>query len=460
MLALVIVFGIIAAGLSYRYVVSVSKAALVQKGMLLGTLLDEQIAEMLLVDDLVSINSTIDHVKANDHDILYLVVFDKTGGIAGHTFETNSIPTYLAHAPFGTRTDLFRDKRHQAQIRQMTFPIMKGTLGVLVLGLDDRVADVRGKKIAGSMLLVFGLILLPTLVAQVLFSSLINRPVQQILKGFREFTPGKALPSLSIKGNDEFKQLAAGFISMMERIVQVSEESKQMQLKMIDTEKLASVGLLASGIAHEINNPITGIEMCAYRLQKQNELSEKNEKYVTLIFKGINHIKSVVQNLLGYARNPDLNFSDVDLRLILDSAIKLTAYRIERNKIDLRFSPPDQPCMVRGIQVQLVQVIVNGIINAIDSIGKTGTIRLKIDPAGSAFVVTIEDTGTGLSPEAQRKVFQPFFTTKGNRGTGLGLYVSYTIMQAHGGTIRLNPRVEGGACLTLQFPPQEALCIS
>jgi two-component system NtrC family sensor kinase len=230
-------------------------------------------------------------------------------------------------------------------------------------------------------------------------------------------------------------------------------ENKQTQLHMIETEKLAGIGTLASGVAHEINNPIAGIEICAHRLQKSgNTLDPKQEEYVKLIAEAARHIQTIVRSLLAYARQPDQKVELVDLCSVSRFALKLLHYRLKKKEIVLTERLPEAPCNVWGIHGQLVQIVVNGVINAIDACDIKGAIAVRIDDANNYFCIDIADNGGGIDESVIGKVFDPFFSTKGSKGTGLGLYVSYNIVTAHKGTISLSRIEAGGARLRILLP--------
>jgi signal transduction histidine kinase len=160
----------------------------------------------------------------------------------------------------------------------------------------------------------------------------------------------------------------------------------------------------------------------------------------------------VVRSLLTYARQPDQTVEPVDLCSMARFALKLLHYRLQKKEIVLNEELPGAPCTVWGIRAQLVQVIINGVINAIDASAAKGTITVRITDANNYFHIDISDNGTGVDASIIGKVFDPFFTTKGTRSTGLGLYISFNIVTAHNGTITLSSLETGGANLRITLP--------
>jgi signal transduction histidine kinase len=285
------------------------------------------------------------------------------------------------------------------------------------------------------------------------FSNFISAPIYKILKACEEFAPGGPIPAIGFSTNDELRLLAQGFHSMMERINESDRKHKATQTKILETERLASMGTLATGLAHEINNPIAGIQMCLRRLLKTRHPDPRHNEYLLLISEATDHIKCVVQDLLAYAQESDQEKTETDLRYVVADAAKLIQPRLNRNNIQLHMLVPGFPCGIPGVKSRLVQVIVNGIINSIDAIGGSGNIWISLRKAESGYAIAVEDDGPGIAPEVAAKAFEPFFTTKGKKGTGLGLYVSFGIILAHHGRIGFRPRQAGrGTLLSVELP--------
>jgi two-component system NtrC family sensor kinase len=246
--------------------------------------------------------------------------------------------------------------------------------------------------------------------------------------------------------------LVEAFMDMALRLNTMEAASRDALLKIIETEKLAGIGVLASGVAHEINNPIAGIEACAYRLLRNDNLGSKQREYVDLMLNSARHIQAVTRDLLQYARHPGQKEEKVELRHVAAFAIKLLHYRLEKNNLTIVADFPDFPCIVLGIRAGLVQVVINGLLNAMDASKIGDSIEVRIVEQETIYKLEIADQGAGVDPSIQSRVFDPFFTTKGSHGTGLGLYVSYTIIQSHGGKIYLTSANGRGATLTVELP--------
>jgi len=215
-------------------------------------------------------------------------------------------------------------------------------------------------------------------------------------------------------------------------------ESKHLERQLINTEKLASLGTLAAGVAHEINNPL-GIILgfCDLLIRKQAVGSQEYEDLKTIERQGY-HCKEIVENLLSFARTESPGQSSTDLNTCLEEIIKIVRHTLEMNRIELVTELADNIPAVRADCRQLQQVFLNLINNAAAAMPEGGRlfIRTAAEKGSKKAVIQFRDDGTGIRPEDMDRIFEPFFTTKPEgEGTGLGLFVSYGIIKQYGGSI-------------------------
>ena len=226
----------------------------------------------------------------------------------------------------------------------------------------------------------------------------------------------------------------------------------RLQQQLLTSEKLASIGLLSAGVAHEINTPLTGISSYIQMLQKKladTHYAQLLEKIETQT----DRVGRIIKNLLAFARNPsDTEFHRVDLKEILGEILSLIDYKLKNMNIRLELALDDVP-PVQAQGERLQQVFINIILNALDAMPQGGVLKIALSRVDGRAVVRVSDTGTGIKPEHLAHIFDPFFTTKGiGKGTGLGLSISYAIVKEHEGEIRVESDVARGTTFTISLP--------
>lgn len=222
-------------------------------------------------------------------------------------------------------------------------------------------------------------------------------------------------------------------------------ERKRMEERLILTEKLAAVGQLAAGLAHEINNPLSGILLMVNHLKKNNLPKEEKETYLEYIREGLLRIQRLLQDLLNFSRNREIKKQLVSINALLEETLELCSYLFDKNGISLvkELSSNLPPLFLDKDKMQ--QVFLNLILNAIQAMENSEKKLLFVRTylKDNKVFISIEDTGPGVPEEIRTRIFDPFFTTKPpGKGTGLGLTVSLAIVESHGGRIYL----EKGAC--------------
>jgi signal transduction histidine kinase len=216
---------------------------------------------------------------------------------------------------------------------------------------------------------------------------------------------------------------------------------------MLHTEKLASIGTLAAGVAHEINNPLAVIlGFTEILLEKSPENSETHDLLGTIQKQG-NNAKRIVENLLSFVRYKEHREENVDINKCIDEVLTVKGNNLSINNISVIKKMEESLLMVRGDPNELQQIFFNIINNAIPVMKGGGTLTIQtrsIAISGDTFVATrISDTGTGIKPEHRSRIFDPLFTTKKvGEGTGLGLTVSYAIAKKYGGSITFETKVK------------------
>ncbi|HWC59141.1 MAG TPA: ATP-binding protein [Verrucomicrobiae bacterium] len=227
-------------------------------------------------------------------------------------------------------------------------------------------------------------------------------------------------------------------------------------------EKLASLGILASGVAHEIRNPLTAIKFRLFSLRKALPAVTQNED-ATVIGNEINRLEGIVQDFLQFARPSEPRLTKTGVNQVLEGVAKLLEPQLQKQGIELRLEiSEDKPILIYADAQQVKQVLINLIQNSAESIGRNGTITLgakrevaELDSRERPVaILSVGDTGNGIPPEVEARLFDPFFTTK-EGGTGLGLAVSARIVEKHGGILRYETEVNRGTTFEMVLPAVE-----
>ena len=232
-------------------------------------------------------------------------------------------------------------------------------------------------------------------------------------------------------------------------------ERQQLQSSLAQSEKLAVVGQLAAGVAHEINNPLTTILANAQLLQRSLPPEDKdNQEMVALIIQASDRASQAVRDLLDFARRERYELTPTDLNETIQRTLALIRHELGSRSITLKFDPAVDLPAVNASQDHLQGVWLNLLINAIDAIDPgPGTIHITTSRVDDSFEISVADSGQGIPPEHISRIFEPFYTTKEpGSGTGLGLSVCHQIVTRHGGKILVNSQPDEGTTFTVYLP--------
>jgi PAS domain S-box-containing protein len=233
-------------------------------------------------------------------------------------------------------------------------------------------------------------------------------------------------------------------------------ELKRLEEQLIQAEKLAAMGQMLAGVAHELNNPLTAILGVTELLREGQTDQEATKRQLEITHRQARRAARIVQNLLEFSRPASPQKKSVDLNSIVDRTLQLHEHSLRRNNVEVDFRPqPDFPGVV-GDANQLIQVFLNLVTNAeqaIREVRESGRIQIRFARIGSRISVTFQDDGVGIRPESVPRLFDPFYTTKRpGGGTGLGLSICLSIIREHGGTIEAEALPAGGSAFTVYLP--------
>jgi two-component system, NtrC family, sensor kinase len=322
-------------------------------------------------------------------------------------------------------------------------------LGILetstsLAGIDRDLAGFRFRKLAstGALLGVISLVLF------FLIQRIIWRPVHALARGTRRLARGEFDHRISERGPTELAYLARAFNQMAERL----QETRGQLLR---SERLASLGRLSAGIAHEINNPLTGILLLTSTMIEDVPEDDPMRENLSLVVQETQRSRDIIRGLLDFARQTSLKTAPSRLEDVARKSARIVQNQAAVARVELRLPPEDcaplPPVLMDAAQIQ--QVVLNLMINGVDAMSEGGTLTVGwrlIDDG--AVALTVQDTGSGIPAADRASVFEPFFSTKGNKGTGLGLAIAWGIVDQHGGELAFDT-VEGeGTTFTMQLP--------
>jgi len=250
------------------------------------------------------------------------------------------------------------------------------------------------------------------------------------------------------------------FSSQLEgRVRKASARLEETQRQLFQSEKLAALGKLSAGIAHEIRNPLTSIKILIHSLVDEQATETSREKDLAVIEAEIERVNKIIKQFLDFARPRPPSLEPMEVKSILEETLALLVYEMEAQKISLERSyAPDIP-LVPMDREQMKQVFLNLMLNAIQAMERGGHLRVAIrwrpapsgDGGRSVAEITVQDTGPGMEEDIQRKIFEPFFSTK-EEGIGLGLPIARRIVEEHGGEVQVESRAGEGTTFTITLP--------
>ncbi len=303
-------------------------------------------------------------------------------------------------------------------------------------------------------------------------------PIKRLSETVATFADGHFGKTFSTRRGDEIGKLITGFNVMAEKLMKAYTELegrveasnkelesayqmlKQRQEQLIRSEKMAALGQLSAGIAHEIRNPLTSIKIFIQSLEKEIDLDENQEEDFRIIMKEIDRINENITRFLNFARPEEPLFQAINTSALMKNTVNLLAAKLKNSGIRLDISLPDDHPPVEGDPKQLAQVFLNLLLNAVEAMPQGGmlTIRsaVKVNPDSlqEFLQLIIKDTGHGIPEKDRPYLFDPFFTTKAG-GTGLGLSIVYSIIQKHNGRIEVESELGKGSSFILSLPIQK-----
>jgi two-component system NtrC family sensor kinase len=477
---------------------------------------------------------TTDYMLRNDREGLYrsiqtmaaepgiekIRIFDQEGRITyttdsaeqNHVVDKTAEACYACHAqsqPLAllNRPDRFRIYRNVSGTRVLgiitpienqatcsnaschAHPAEQQILGVLDTNLSLAKADIQLAESSRRMIAYTGCaLLLIALLSWFFVWEVVGRPVKALERGTEHLAAGELGYQIDVRSQDEIGELAQSFNAMSnqlkaehnenlawtrtleQRVEQKTRELKRAHEHALHTEKMASIGKMAAVLAHEINNPLSGILTYAKLLRKWIDSGDGGKNHRRDICDSLDLIASesrrcgdLVKNLLTFSRTTPINLQPTNLNQVIERSLRLIQHQLDLNAIHVQPElDPELPMIVcDGAQVE--QVLLALMMNALDAMPQGGNlwVTTKLRREDNAVRIVVRDDGSGIPPEILSRLFEPFLTTKETgRGVGLGLAISHSIMERHNGDIEVQSEVGRGTTFTVTLPWDEDIDVS
>jgi two-component system, NtrC family, sensor kinase len=360
-------------------------------------------------------------------------------------------------------------------------PVSQQILGVLDTNLSLARADAQLAQSSRRMLAyTFVALLVISLLSWIVVWRLVGKPLKRLKDGTRELADGNLGYQLEVTSTDEAGELAKSFNRMSlqlhaaneeivawartleNRVDQKTSELKRAHEHVVHVEKMATIGKMAAVVAHEINNPLSGILTYAKLVRKWIERGDaaasrkaEAEQSLELIAAESRRCGDLVKNLLTFSRNVPMNVQSTDLNVVVDRCVRLVAHQLEMRAVELHLDLPRDVPRVQCDAAQIEQVVLALVMNANDALPHGGNLWLstRLCEDATAVAINVRDDGAGIPPEIIPHLFEPFLTTKDNgKSVGLGLAVSHNIVEGHRGRIKVQSELGKGTTFTVVLP--------
>jgi len=360
--------------------------------------------------------------------------------------------------------------------QRIYFPVLRrgGQIFVVATSLKTVGHELSPYDVVLSTVTIMGLgTVLLVLVLYLLYDHLLFNPLSALMDATEKIAEEDYSHRIDTPDrDDEIGELISAFNRMtgeletfhnqlQEKVDRTRKKMKQTQRNLMVAQRLSSMGTLASGIAHEINNPLGGMLNAVRSLKRRDLSEEKQEEYLQLIRDGLERIRRIVGRVLEFAPSRDrVEVKEMNLNETIDSIRHLEKHRIEDLGITVQTDTPDDPVRIQAAPMEIQQALFNVFKNAIDAVSENEPdepmeirVSVRVRDDEDEAVVDVTDTGPGMSDQMRDRAFDPFYTSKNDGdGSGLGLSIAHRIVQNHGGTIEIHDTSENGTSIRVYLP--------
>jgi len=327
-------------------------------------------------------------------------------------------------------------------------------IGALYVGLLQAPFVDAWSTVIWRFVVLTGVATAISLVLVFLLTFFMMRPIERIAAMARKVAAGDLTARVGIRPSGEMGILCQAVDGMAEAVTQREEQLKMAVRQQVSrAEKLASIGRLAAGVAHEINNPLTGVLTFAHLLHDKPNMDDQDREDLDLIIHETTRAADIVRGLLDFARERPPLMEPLDMNDVVHRTVRLIANQQKFEHIDIEEVLQEDLPAVQGDMNQLQQVLLNLSLNACAAMPKGGRLTIRTAVDDDRVIIKVQDTGCGIKEEHLDQIFEPFFTTQEvGKGTGLGLSVTYGLVEQHGGKLEVESKEGEGSTFTICFP--------
>jgi signal transduction histidine kinase len=414
--------------------------------------------ENILIEE--ELGSLVNEYKSEDSHIKFIKISDNQNKIIAHTDwrkvnETETDSADLAVNKTDKLISAILTDAEYGEVIETVYPLQIAgkKWGVMKVGFEAESLRTKLKDLYFMLFFSTLFVILGALTVLYFISARLTKALSELIEILERLDFDIDNVHSGAKETNEAQFLFAKFEEMRSRLHRSKEELINAQKQIYQAEKLASIGRLASGVAHEINNPLNGIRSCLYSIEKNPENILQNKEYLELIDEGITNIELIVKKLLGFARQKGQSVEEVNVNQNIKKVLSLLDYKISEKNVEIiEKLDTSEPTLKADAQL-LQEVLMNIILNALDAVSERGKIEIETRSENGKIVIEITDDGEGMEKEDIEKIFDPFYTTKEpGKGTGLGLSVSLGIIDNFGGTIEVESKKGNGATFKITIP--------
>lgn len=401
----VLLFGSFHVYVVFRIVHTALEEEFLHTGIVLTRRLAYQVEEAVLYNDEGSIKRLLWQWKSDAAADGYALIVSANGEVIESTF-VDGVPTGIgkANLPTGSEHQIKRVLIDEVAYLDVAVPLAKGSAVWVRLGFSEEPVRIPARKILTvllGMILFYGVL---GLIGTVFFSRIITSPIRKMVGGISTVDLNSEPVKLGIHTGDELEILATSFEDMT---VRLQHSHKQLS----EAQKLAVLGMLASGIAHEINSPLAAIELRLKRIGKDSQTSEHILGYLPTIMDSIKHMQGVIQQILLFARPEELQLTSASPGKLVDKALALVHHKLIEHNIHVTSKSVEEENKVWTDPQKLTQILVNLMINAINAMPRGGDLVIETIRNEGRVHITVTDTGCGIERKNLEKIWEPFYTT-------------------------------------------------